>query len=260
MVWNEDVVPLADDEIRRASFDKRLCRTEDIVGNLDFDTLERMPASFVTKHLGRRYADMLWKIRTADPDWPLLLVLTEFQSTVDRRMAARMMNYASGIAMGLADDDLGPGGTSRPSSPSSYTTASSAGTRRPTYATSWSGCRTRIFSSVCRKQEDRMTTLIERARQWGEELNQQWLEKGIERGRVEGERELVLRLVTRRFGPRAVERLGPLLDAVSDPKRIAAVADAVLECATAEEFIAEARAAASGRRDHGLPGDDISRA
>ena len=31
-----------------------------------------------------------------------------------------------------------------------------------------------------------MTTLIERARKWGEELNQQWLEKGIEQGRREG--------------------------------------------------------------------------
>ena len=31
-----------------------------------------------------------------------------------------------------------------------------------------------------------MTTLIERARKWGEELNQQWREKGIEQGRREG--------------------------------------------------------------------------
>ena len=35
-------------------------------------------------------------------------------------------------------------------------------------------------------EEGTMTTLIERARKWGEELNQQWREKGIERGRREG--------------------------------------------------------------------------
>ena len=91
-----------------------------------------------------------------------------------------------------------------------------------------------------------MTTLIERSRKWGEELNRQWLEKGIERGRVEGESELLRRLVTRRFGPGAAEQLAPLLDATSEPERIAAIADAVLECETAQEFMARAREVAGG--------------
>ena len=95
---------------------------------------------------------------------------------------------------------------------------------------------------------DKMTTLIERVQKWTEEERQQWLEKGrregVERGRIEGERELVYRLVTRRFGPGAVEQLAPALEQVSDPERIAAVADAVLECQTAEEFIVRAREAA----------------
>ena len=102
-----------------------------------------------------------------------------------------------------------------------------------------------------------MTTLIERARQWGEELNQHWLEKGIEegiekgieegiekgieegleRGRLEGERAIVYRLVARRFGPGAAEQLVPVLDAITDPELVAAVADAVVECQTAAEFI-----------------------
>ena len=91
-----------------------------------------------------------------------------------------------------------------------------------------------------------MTTLIERARQWGEELNQHWLEKGIEegleRGRVEGERALVYRLVTRRFGPGATEQLVPVLDGIADPELIAGVADAVVECEAAAEFIERAKA------------------
>ena len=89
-----------------------------------------------------------------------------------------------------------------------------------------------------------MTTLIERVRKWGEEERQQWLEKGIERGRIEGERELVNRLVTRRFGSRTAKQLVPIFDTLSDPERIAAVADAVLECETAEECIVRAREAA----------------
>ena len=110
-----------------------------------------------------------------------------------------------------------------------------------------------------------MTTLIERARKWGEELNQQWLEKGIEqgrregvergrlegielgiphgveRGRLEGERSLVYRLVTRRFGAAAAVHFVPVLNRLSDPERIAAIADAVLECETAEECLTRAR-------------------
>ena len=103
-----------------------------------------------------------------------------------------------------------------------------------------------------------MTTLIERAREWGEELNQHWLEKGIEkglekgiekgieegvaRGRLEGERALVYRLVARRFGPGATEQLAPVLDGITDPELIAGVADAVVECRTTTEFIGRVKA------------------
>ncbi len=50
--------------------------------HLDFSTLERLPASFVTEHLGQRHADMLWKIQTADGSCLYLLVLLEFQTPV----------------------------------------------------------------------------------------------------------------------------------------------------------------------------------
>lgn len=76
-------------------------------------------------------------------------------------------------------------------------------------------------------------TLIDRVRKWREE--------DVERGRIEGERELVRRLVSRRFGPATADRLVPVLDPLSDPERIVAVADSVLECRTAEEVIAKAR-------------------
>jgi len=54
-------------------------------------------------------------------------------------------------------------------------------------------------------------TLIERARKWGEERDQLWLQKGIERERrasIQRERKLVRRMVRRRFGPRTAESSG----------------------------------------------------
>ena len=44
-----------------------------------------------------------------------------------------------------------------------------------------------------------------------------------------------------RFGPRIAEQLSPLLDELSDPDRIAAVATMVFECENGEDFIARAR-------------------
>lgn len=95
-----------------------------------------------------------------------------------------------------------------------------------------------------REEHETMTTLLERVRKWGEEERKQWLKEGVERGRIEGERDLVYRLVSRRFGAATADRLVPVLEPLSDPERIVAVADAVLECQTAEEFIARAREAA----------------
>lgn len=309
--------------------------TLDLKDALDFASLERMPASFVTEHLGRRHADMLWKIQTVNEEWLYLLVLIEFQSTVDRRMALRMMNYAGGIWMGLGENDLGPRGEY----PSVLPIVVYNGERRWNAPTDTRdllapvleqmvGTQPRhpyllmelqtldpstlpygsVLSMIARleqarspeqlehlvatladwveradaeelldnfrewisqvlvqrlgpagrtlelkirsEEEARMTTLIERARQWGEELNQHWLEKGIEkgieegleRGRVEGERALVYRLVTRRFGSGTTEQLVPVLDGTADPELIAGVADAVVESRTAAEFIGRAKA------------------
>ena len=86
------------------------------------------------------------------------------------------------------------------------------------------------------QEEGTMTTLIERARKWGEERDQLWLQKGIEKG-IQRERELVLRQVARRFGPGTAEQLLPVLERISEQEDIARVADAVIDCASAEEFL-----------------------
>lgn len=303
---------------------------DDLGRRLDFAALERMPASFVTEHLGRRHADMLWRIRTVDEAWLHLLVLFEFQSTVDRRMALRMMNYAGGIWTGLGSDHLGPGrvfplvlsvvvysGRRRWTAPRDVRDLLAPAPRellgpRPRHGyllidlqridpaslpeenvlsmiaalerarspkrlaelalslREWTervGAQELLdifrewISQVLvmrhgpgggelelriRKQEDaRMSMLIERARQWGEELNQEWLEKGLERGRregrLEGERELVRLLVARRFGRGAAEDFVPLLASISDSDRLTAIAAEVFTCETAAELAEWAR-------------------
>lgn len=93
-----------------------------------------------------------------------------------------------------------------------------------------------------------MSTLAERVKRWGDELNQEWLAKGLEQGREQGiaqglerERALVRGLAARRFGSGVAQRLAPLLEQLSDADRIAAVATGVIECETADEFITRAQ-------------------
>ncbi len=319
---------------RRTVADTLRAVAADIAPHLDLTTLERMPASFVTRALDQRHADMLWRVQTTGGGWLYILVLLEFQSTVDRGMAVRMMEYTAAIWKRLEPDDLGPGGeypfvlpvviyngerrwtaatdvrdlllpmpeevlgslprhryllvevqaTDPATLPPDNVLAMIARfeqaptakaldelvaalpdwfrrARLPEFAEPFLTWVTHVLTQrhgergkelqrkLRREEEPGMTTLIERARQWGRERDQEWLQKGIdqgiergvERGRTEGERELVHRLVTRRFGPGTAEQLLPLLDRLSDPARIAAIADAVIECETADEFLKRVR-------------------
>ncbi len=54
---------------------------------LDFAALDALPASYVTRSLQQRHSDLIWRIRFHDDRWLYVVVLLEFQSTVDRRMA-----------------------------------------------------------------------------------------------------------------------------------------------------------------------------
>ena len=59
---------------------------------LDFSTLERVNASFVSEELERRESDIIWKLQMADRTLYVYLLL-EFQSRPDRWMALRMFEY-----------------------------------------------------------------------------------------------------------------------------------------------------------------------
>ena len=297
----------------------------DLSRHLDFTTLERLPASFVSEHLGQRHADMLWKIRTVGGGWLYLMVLLEFQSTVDSRMALRMLDYTVQILLALGREDRGPGGALPPVLPvviyngerrwdpamemrdlfapvpaelvgylprhryslldlraldpsrlppenvvslvAMLEQAGSAGQLEHLGASladwllrmgetalldAFEAWITQVLAAradpagrsmelrTWNRKEGPMSTLAERVKKWGDELNQAWLEKGIEQGRQEA-RELLYRMTARRFGSSTAEQLRPLLEGISDPDRIAAIADGVVECRTGDEFLARAR-------------------
>ena len=63
----------------------------------------------------------------------------------------------------------------------------------------------------------------------------------LARGRAEGLELVLERQAARRFGTDAGERLSALLAGVSEPERLAAVGDAIIDCGTGAELLAAAR-------------------
>ena len=90
------------------------------------------------------------------------------------------------------------------------------------------------------------TWLAENLRKREEELRQEGRREGVQEGRREGRREGVLegrrlllhQLVLQKFGPDAVAELSRVLTGPSDSDRTRGLALAIIECATAAEFIA----------------------
>ena len=64
------------------------------VEELDLSTLERWPESTVSDDLLQRHRDRVWRVRCRDR-WLYVLVLLEFQSTVDHTMAVRILAYTA---------------------------------------------------------------------------------------------------------------------------------------------------------------------
>lgn len=65
---------------------------EEWVAQLDFTTLEKVSGSYVTDDLRDREDDVIWRVRWGE-GWLYVYLLIEFQSTVDRFMAVRVMAY-----------------------------------------------------------------------------------------------------------------------------------------------------------------------
>ena len=68
--------------------------------SLDYSTLEKIPSSYVSDDFKQREDDVVWRVKVGE-DWVYLYLLIEFQSSVDKYMALRMMVY-----IGLLYQDL----------------------------------------------------------------------------------------------------------------------------------------------------------
>ena len=89
------------------------------VAALDFRTLEKLPAEWITPAFRRRIGDQAWRVRFrwardwADPGG-YLLILVEFQSGRDPDMALRMATYALQLHAELETAGQVPAGGPRP--------------------------------------------------------------------------------------------------------------------------------------------------
>jgi predicted transposase/invertase (TIGR01784 family) len=70
------------------------------LAQLDFRSLEKANASFITDNLRARVGDLVWRVRWGD-SWVYLYLLLEFQSRVEPYMAVRILTY-----VGLLFQDL----------------------------------------------------------------------------------------------------------------------------------------------------------
>lgn len=88
-----------------------------------------------------------------------------------------------------------------------------------------------------------ITELVDRVHRSLDELVEKGMRQGIEQAIRQGRTQVLRRLMTRRFGEETAGRLSMLLEELSDAEGIDKVADALIECGTAEEFIERVRTA-----------------
>ena len=76
----------------------------DWLDELDFSTLQKLPTEYVSDELLKRHGDCVWRLRRRG-EWLYLLVLLEFQSTDEPRMALRILTYTSLLYQELVRND-----------------------------------------------------------------------------------------------------------------------------------------------------------
>ena len=72
---------------------------------LDFSTLQKLPTEYVSDELLKRHGDCVWRLRRRRGEWLYLLVLLEFQSTDEPRMALRILTYTCLLYQELVRND-----------------------------------------------------------------------------------------------------------------------------------------------------------
>lgn len=78
-------------------------------------------------------------------------------------------------------------------------------------------------------EEEGMSTLAERVREWEADLLGQGIERGIEQG-IEGQRAMLGRQAERKFGPAVARELAARIAVVTDGEGLALVGDWIIDC------------------------------
>ena len=67
----------------------------EVLEKIDLDSLEKVPAEYVGDNFRQRHGDTVWRVRApgAEGGWAYVLVLLEFQSSIDPTMALRVNEY-----------------------------------------------------------------------------------------------------------------------------------------------------------------------
>ena len=68
---------------------------------MNFETLEKQPETFISSQYGELRDDVVWRLKTKGDQWCFLYIITEFQSSVVRHMAARIDEYVGVLRMDL---------------------------------------------------------------------------------------------------------------------------------------------------------------
>ena len=69
--------------------------SEDLADELDFKTLKLMPTAFQKHGQTERRSDLIWRLKWRDGSSCLLAIILEFQSTIDKKMLCRLLEYAT---------------------------------------------------------------------------------------------------------------------------------------------------------------------
>ena len=69
--------------------------SSDLADELDFKTLEPMPTAFQKHGQTERRSDLIWRLQWRDGSSCLLAIILEFQSTIDKKMLCRLLEYAT---------------------------------------------------------------------------------------------------------------------------------------------------------------------